>query len=269
LLNIVLASTENHVPQLVYGWDGKRGNKVAICDWQGTHEWILRTIPDAGFMYPLDSFTADESLDIYVYYYNDTEDLFGLIEGDPASDERVYNDGIEVNSNGINNRFIGLVTPVNRISTYQAPIRCDTYNSLWNAENQTEQVMYRQPYAGDAHAAGSNTTWQKAENNDDYTITCLVGPGSIYTAIGRVIITAGCPNADFAVMIDTAGTPIVGINNGGQAVSTWSGDNELTILFNLSEGLHDVFLMNKDASATDQYFYYSGNCWTHRGRYMG
>jgi hypothetical protein len=260
LLNIVLASTENHVPQLVYGWTGKAGNKVALYS-EDTSAWVLYTIPDAGLVYGAEM--DDTVMGVWIYDGGGGPELY------LGNQEKGFQDGIEVYAETSTDRFLGLVSGLIRVSTHYGPIRCETYNTLWNAENQTEQVMYRQPYAGDAYATGSNTVWQKAANNDDFTITCLVGPNTIYTAIGRVIIASGCPNSDFAIMIDVAGTPIVGRNNGGQGISSWSGDNELNLLFTLSEGVHSIFLMSKETSATNQYFYFAGNCWSHRGSYMG
>jgi hypothetical protein len=145
LLNVVIASTTDHCPQLVYGWTGNNGNKVALYS-EDTSLWGLTTIPDEGLLCNLGTQTAGHTLLMDVHLYLDTI----VIHPSPIDDGRAFQDGIEIIENQPGNRFIGLVMPIERITGTQAPIRCDTYNTLWNAENQTEQVMRRQPYAGDA-----------------------------------------------------------------------------------------------------------------------
>jgi len=195
LLNIVMASTENHVPQLVYGWTGKAGNKIALYGdvVLGGTSWELQTIPDEGLFEDLSMPYTDGVLrDIMLSMVNGTMAMAGLeveVGGMPFV-RTAFQDGIAVietllgGDPGIvpQSRFIGLEVPVNRVSTYQAPIRCDSYNTLWNADNQTKQILFRLP-SGDSQMVGTFgqvlNVWTKLFESDAYTVKALFGPNSL------------------------------------------------------------------------------------------
>jgi hypothetical protein len=274
LLNMVLQSTANHIPQLVYGWDGKHGNKVALYN-TNTSAWELKAIPDAGLLYDASGDTADETKNCYIWWENAQLNITIMQEGTG------FQDGIVVADSGgqdHDQRFIGLVTPVNRISTYQAPIRCDSYNTLWNADNQTEQVLYRQPYVSQTVHTFTPYTWEKAHKDDSFTIKVLTGnevltsiiEGNGFNANNPVMTTVGY---DSTVLTIPAEPSAFCLDFAVQA-----GSRSYVQKKRMTEGLHTLYLMVQGCTA-GMYLWnttnngqpndYMTQIWRFKASYMG
>ena len=248
LLNVVIGSTEDHVPQLVYGWDGKHGNKVAIPN-AGGSAWNLETIPDEGVIH--DYFAADGRTNaVFVVSDNHVLSLDKyIVPSEPSGP--FFLDGVQVYSDEApDGRYLGIVSLIARNGANYAPIRCDTYNSLWNAENQTEQFIYRQPRAGYGYAltGGINDHWSKFRTygnppqpeNEEWTAKILTGEGTVCHIAAKDLgsLDGAGAHVGYSFGVDTKvpRVPAV-IQEVAHYVSV-----ERTLP--LPEGLHDVFPLN-------------------------
>jgi hypothetical protein len=269
LLNIVLASTTDHTPQLVYGWTGKAGNRIALCN-EGASAWVLYPIPDAGLMYGLG--LDDTVVGVWIYDGGNGPELYTGVQ------EKSFQDGIEVYAETATDRFLGLVSGVLRTATHWAPIRCETYNTLWNADNQTEQVMFRQPFVTQTVHTFTPYTWEKAHQDDSLTIKALTGnslvtsiiEGGGFNATNPVMTTVGYNSTVLTSPAEPTACLLDHINQGGS--------RSFIKKKQMSEGLHAFYLMVQGCDSgmylwesvnNSQTNDYLTSIWRHHASYMG
>jgi hypothetical protein len=259
LLNVITSSTVYHVPQLVYGWTGKSGNKVARYENQA---WSLSTIPDEGVFYDMSEVIVDQPRNVYLYSY---EDVLGLSTNTVKDNERTFQDGIEVDYD-VNadpadpkDRFLGLVSVIEResIGGYNGPIRCESYNTLWNAENQTEQVMFRQPYAAITYYNQALVdSWVKWNNGaDDHTLSFLVGSEGYI----KLRCKCGMMEAETGYIYTSIAIDVVSPHKNAEICQNSFGYNAMGSIecsTVLPEGLHEAYPIDYPAYSHNRFYWY-------------
>lgn len=174
LMNIVLNSTANHCPPLMYG--RTTGQYVYLSDVG------IQTIPLVGISLACDDLTAStltapESATIY------NVDLAvsggNLVLTEYTADPILSSDGIEQETTG--QRYVASMFVINRVSTKQGPVDVEDCSSLlWKGRVRT--IGKRGPYAGQTiHALTSVDIPIKWNNNDDFDVVALCFSGSILT----------------------------------------------------------------------------------------
>lgn len=246
LLNIVLASTAGHVPQLVYGWTGKAGNKVALYGKMVssppsvTTVWELQTIPDEGVFCMQGNYDDGVLLGLGLVCIDGT---LSLMDAASESSPTGFQDGVVVAESLHQARDLGLAVPVIRVGTALAPIRCDTYNTLWNADNQTEQVMFRQPHVSEASVSvGSSNrpfVWEKLSGNP-LDLIILTGKEVV-----ELVAVKPDPNVyGLGIGMDTMVAPFP--VNSSPLTQSAANATQNPVCFcdvNIGEGLHTFFMM--------------------------
>jgi hypothetical protein len=255
LFNVVVGSTEHHCPKIVYGWTGNKGNKIALYD-LNTSAWALHTIPDVGVLYDYNPAFGE----LQGVFLNNSGpdntlwvDLFGWPGEPPAP---VFRDGIAVNSgDNDDSRVLGLAILVARNGSYYGPIRCESYNGLWNAENQTEQYTYRQPYATPTNKSGlTASVWNKRSENDDYTTKILVGTDTLLDIFAWV--WSGSGTIWHAITVDILSLPappIVDYRAVYTSNPSWVQKDLKLTEGKVCEGLHSIYALEYSDVTTRYY----------------
>jgi len=162
LLNVVLNSTPNHSPQLVYG--RSNGKDVALYDGS---KWGLREIPEAGISFSCEGLTAETLYNIYL------RDNAGTLSLEASTTRRMITDGVEVKSETSSHRYLGLVCPIERQTGLQAPIKVSDWMGVYNAYNRRPTLVGKPaPYAVSTEGSGSDTNWVAIS---DFTAKFITG----------------------------------------------------------------------------------------------
>jgi hypothetical protein len=162
LLNVVLNSTPNHSPQLVYG----RSNGKDIALYDGL-KWESREIPEAGISFSCEGLTAETLYNIYLH------DNAGTLSLEASTAPRMIIDGIEVKSEAPSHRYLGLVCPIERQTGLQAPIKVSDRMGVYNAYNRRPTFVGKPaPYAVSTEGSGSDTSWVAIS---DFTAEFITG----------------------------------------------------------------------------------------------
>lgn len=134
LWNIVLNSSANHVPPLMYG---RYNGKYIYLPGVG-----VREIPEAGISLACDVLTADTPY--YVYGYDNS----GALDLYPDTDGPVVNEGILVNPTYPTYRYLGMIYPKELQSGYQGPLDVMDSRLVLNHDNQIPKRLGKlMPYA--------------------------------------------------------------------------------------------------------------------------
>jgi hypothetical protein len=162
LLNVVLNSTPNHSPQLVYG----RSNGKDIALYDGS-KWELREIPEAGISFSCEGLTAETLYNIYLH------DNSGTLVLNASTTRRMITDGVEVKSEASSHRYLGLVCPIEIQTGLQAPIKVSDWMGVYNAYNRRPTFVGKPaPYAVSTEGSGSDTNWVAIS---DFTANFITG----------------------------------------------------------------------------------------------
>ncbi len=162
LLNVVLNSTPNHSPQLVYG--RSIGKDVAL--YNGS-VWESREIPEAGITLNCESLLAETLYKIYLC------DISGTLALEASITPQMITEGIEVSSEAPTHRYLGLVCPIERQTGFQAPIKVSDWMGLYNAYNQRPTFVGKPPpYTVTTEGSGSNADWVAIS---DFTAKVVAG----------------------------------------------------------------------------------------------
>ncbi|MGO9567273.1 MAG: hypothetical protein ACLP5H_07020 [Desulfomonilaceae bacterium] len=162
LLNVVLNSTPNHSPQLVYG--RSTGKDVAL--YNGS-KWESREIPEAGINLNCEGLPAETLYNIYLH------DSSGTLALEAATTPRMISEGVEVKSEAPTHRYLGLVCPIERQTGLQAPIKVYDWMGVYNAYNRLPTFVGKPaPYAVATEGAGSDTNWVAIS---DFTAKFIAG----------------------------------------------------------------------------------------------
>jgi hypothetical protein len=108
LMNVVLNSTQNHVPQLMYG---RQSGKCVYLPQTG-----LRDIPETGIALNCEALTAGALFSVYLRLQD------GSLQLHASATKRTVNQGIEVKSDDPSCLFLGTMYAFNHRSTFQGPI---------------------------------------------------------------------------------------------------------------------------------------------------
>lgn len=166
LWNIVLNSSANHVPPLIYG---RHNGKYIYCPGDG-----VKIIPEAGISYACDALTADTLY--YEYVYDDG----GTMKLDPSTTPPTLSEGILVKTGATTRRLVGLIYPKELQSGYQGPVDVMDMRLVLNQYNKIpKRVGKLMPYAisGDTVDNNLSTSWESWNlNGDDYKI-CFLSDG--------------------------------------------------------------------------------------------
>jgi len=134
---VVLQSTTNHSPQLLYG----RYNGTAIALYDGT-SWQTNTIPEAGVTLNCEPLAADTYHEVYLY--NDS----GTLALDASTTGWVLQDGLEVQSGAGGKRNVGCMAAITCQAGFQAPVKVEDQMYVWNRHNRLPTRIGRvTPYA--------------------------------------------------------------------------------------------------------------------------
>jgi hypothetical protein len=147
MLNVVLQSTANHSPQLMYG----RYNGAAISLHDGT-SWQMETIPEAGITLNCEELAADTYHEVYLYEDGGTLALEASTAG------WILQDGLEVQSGASGKRNVGCMTAITRQAGLQAPVKVEDQMYVWNRHNRLPTRIGRvTPYVGETIYTLSHT----------------------------------------------------------------------------------------------------------------
>jgi hypothetical protein len=182
LLNVVINSTEHHVPPLVYG--RYSGSHIPLYD-VNSQSWVLKLIPEAGLSlamdYFRDAFQSALRIGYRVFVVLSPEDGSTVSLDAVVSDMLGYQDGIPTYEDDSSMRFVGLVYPIERVTGFWAPICCPDELLVWNQDNRKRiAIGKRCPYAADTSMLVPLFVWFKW-NNDDYRVRLLLGVPSVLT----------------------------------------------------------------------------------------
>jgi len=220
LLNVVLNSTPNHSPQLVYG----RSNGKDIALYDGS-KWELREIPEAGISFSCEGLTAETLYNIYLH------DNSGTLVLDPSTTRRMMTDGVEVKSEASSHRYLGLVCPIERQTGLQAPIKVCDWMGVYNAYNRrTTFVGKPPPYAVSTEGSGSDTNWVAIS---DFTAKFITGD---QCRLASDFSLASVNGTRLTILLDGVALPDVPISWTTRTSDLISVHAE----FMLSEGCHTV-----------------------------
>jgi hypothetical protein len=162
LLNVVLNSTPNHSPQLVYG----RTNGKDVALYNGS-EWESKEIPEAGINLNCESLASETLYNVYLH------DNSGTLALEASTTPRMTSEGVEVKSEAPTHRYLGLVCPIERQTGLQAPIKVSDWMGVYNAYNQRPTSVGKpNPYAVATEGAGSDTNWVPIS---DFTAKFIAG----------------------------------------------------------------------------------------------
>ncbi len=162
LLNVVLNSTPNHSPQLVYG--RSNGKDVTLHD---APKWELREIPEAGISFSCEGLTAETLYNIYLH------DNSGTLALEASTTGRMITEGVEVKSEAPSRRYLGLVCPIERHTGLQAPIKVSDWMGVYNAYNRCPTFVGKPaPYDVSTEGSGSDTNWVPIS---DFTAKFITG----------------------------------------------------------------------------------------------
>jgi|GEM_PF-4381545 len=220
LLNVVLNSTPNHSPQLVYGRSG--GKDVALYDGS---KWESREIPEAGISLSCEGLTAETLYNIYLH------DNAGTLSLEASTTRRMVTDGVEVKSEAPSHRYLGLVCPIERQTGLQAPIKVCDWMGVYNVYNRrTTFVGKTPPYAVSTEGSGSDTNWVAIS---DFTAKFITGD---QCWLASDFSLASVNGTRLTILLDGIALPDVPISWTARTSDLISVHAE----FMLSEGCHTV-----------------------------
>lgn len=234
--NIILNSTANHVPQLVYG--RVRGTKVPLYT---SDAWELATIPAGGVWLNCEGLTADTEHQVYLYNNSGTLTLEASTTG------TVLQDGMEVMSGATNKLRVGRIIPRTRQTGYQGPIMVKDDMLVSNLYNPKTIVIGKScPFSADTTApaltvATGNLFFPIFHAEQDLACRFVCEQGRAFSGFiptgngtyGLVLMVDGRVNAD---------------NNKSNSDRGFSG-----IIKCMTEGLHTIIPGTSAAQAGSTY----------------
>lgn len=255
-IEIVVDSTANHSPQLLFGRCGL-GKHIAL--YTGSF-WELKEIPIEGLALNCESLTAIDltSLETILaspYYKVFVYDNSGSLAIEAANVDRTTQDGVYCKSGALTYREVGLVSGVTRIGSYVAPIRCRSINTFCNLNNTQYVEIFRQPYAANTSKALSSGTWERYNNNDDFRIINLS-----YDSNVTAEAVLGYNNGSWIMIsLGIDGYPTPSADAPVASVTGYSNGSTIKRSYYLKEGLHVFYALNggNTGGAPNHYYYYN------------
>ncbi len=161
--NVILNSTADHVPQLIFG-------RVA-----GTSIYIpgsgAMEIPEAGVFLDCTALTAGSAYNVYAYNNG------GALDLEASTTDQTLSDGIEVKGGDSTKRFLGRIAPLEIQTAKQGPVDVSDYRAVANRYNRQFKSLLKRPYhAGTSHEWGTpnRDIWKEAAESDgDLTVWVL------------------------------------------------------------------------------------------------
>ncbi len=192
LLNVVLNSSANHSPQLVYG--RYVGKHTSLYD--GLGAWEPATIPEAGIILNCETLSVNTGFNVFLY---DNEGALTL-EATADATAPIMQDGIEVKSGATQRRLVGAFYAIERRPGFQAPIDVHDWRGVDNLHNrQPRKIAKYCPYAGDTQETiPGNTQWRPWQNDTSFRVNFYcVRPTKL-----RALASIQVVNVDVAVQLD-------------------------------------------------------------------
>jgi len=163
-LNIVINSSTNHVPPLMYG---RYNGKYIYLPGTGVME-----IPEEGVVRTCDALTAGTVY--YTYAYNNS----GTLALDNSTTAPTLHEGILVKTGATNYRYVGMICPKTLVSSYEGPVDVMDYRGVANAYNKIKTTWGKlAPFGTDTQGSITNGGgWQKWNGDESYLFSLLSHP---------------------------------------------------------------------------------------------
>ncbi len=167
-LNVILNSTVDHVPPLVYG---RFNGQFVYVPGSG-----LVSIPEAGVTLDCSSLTANTIYFVYAYLNGSTLAL------EASTTEPALSNGIQVKSGDTTRMYLGMIYPQTIQTGKQGPVDVADKRLVSNRHNQIIKNCgkWRQ-YIGPTseNVSGMPATWQSWVNGDDFRVQVLIHASSM------------------------------------------------------------------------------------------
>lgn len=230
LLNVVLNSTEHHVPQLVYG------------RFTGRHVYIpgegIKEVPESGITLNCEALAEAVMYNVYLYINS------GALALEASTVPRVTRDGLEVKRGSTSARFLGVIYTANRLGSYQGPIDTEDFRGVCNLHNRIPKTFgKRNPYSAPTNESLDGKMFWMDWNNGDF-ITRIVTLGCNFK-MGIVCTFSGNSYPSLAVGINGA-SPIQWNTNGWGASSAARCPMLHEVPIILSEGYFTIHPLVRD-----------------------
>lgn len=192
LLNVVLNSTVNHSPQLLYG--RFNGSKIPLHD--GADAWEPAPIPEAGIILNCEALAANTGFNVFLY---DNEGALTL-EAIADAAAPVMQDGIEVKSGATQRRLVGAMYAIERRPGFQAPIDVSDWRGVDNLYNrQPRKIAKYCPYAADTQETIPGATqWRPWQNDTSFRVNFYCVRPTNLRALASIQVVC----SDVAVQVD-------------------------------------------------------------------
>ena len=239
LLNVVLNSTANHSPQLVYG----RFNGPGIPLYNCVDTWEPAPIPEAGIVLNCEALPANTGFNVFLY------DNEGVLTLEAAADATaaVMPDGIEVKSGATQRRLVGGMYAIERRPGFRAPIDVPDWRGVDNLHNrQPRKIAKYCPYADDTQETiAGNTQWRPWQNDTSFRINFYCVRPTNLRALASIQVIC----SDVAIQVDS----ISGLHAyaaGGNTANITHATQVKSLEMSLLPGAHYVIPMVQSVSTT-------------------
>jgi hypothetical protein len=246
LLNVVLNSTANHCPQLIYG----RFNGPKLPLYNGADAWAPATIPEAGVVLNCEALAANTGFNVFLY------DNAGALTLEAVSDATapVMQDGIEVKSAATQRRLVGGMYAIERRPGFRAPIDVPDWRGVDNLHNPRPRKIAKYcPYASDTQETiPGNTQWRPWQNDTSFRINFYCARSTNLRALASIQVVC----CDVALQLDAISGlhPCTAI---GVTTNVTHFNQVKSLETQLSAGFHYVIPMAQAAGVpTTAYLFY-------------
>ncbi|MBI5248432.1 MAG: hypothetical protein HY912_02960 [Desulfomonile tiedjei] len=235
LVNVVLNSTENHVPQLVYGRFSGRHVHVPG---QG-----LSAVPESGIALNCETLAPEVLYNVYLSSNSGTLTL------EASTTSRIVNEGIEVKNGSTSSRFLGVICPTNRISSYRGPIDTEDFRGVCNLHNRLRKPLGRRnPYsANTSENLDGKKFWMDWNNGDFISRIATLGCNFFF----KMVFTFTGQNYPLIAVGINGASPMQWNSNAGGAFDRNPVCHEVPI--DLSEGFYTIHPLIRDDMTTGGY----------------
>lgn len=242
--NIILNSTSNHVPQLLYGRYNGRSFYV---------NGSILDIPEEGIFLDCSSLNevnqGDTPYNIYLYLDSGALTLEASTTGVAATT------GIEHKDGDPSRVFVGKMAPREIQSGHSGPIDVPDLRLLWNRYNRRiRRLGKRCPYTSQTTLSLTlNDGWKKFNDGDDWKLSFVCHDQDILFHLHTVINTSH--SVAFSVGLDEI-TPYE--NQIAEPYGTQFSTEQFSLIVSPSKGYHEVWPIHQEQTGVteDVYYYY-------------
>ncbi|AFM25978.1 DUF5000 domain-containing lipoprotein [Desulfomonile tiedjei] len=166
LMNVVLNSTQNHVPQLMYG---RQSGKGVYLPQTGFFD-----IPESGITLNCEALTAGTLFSVYLSLQE------GSLRLDASETKRAVSQGVEVKSDDPSCLFLGIMYAFNHRSTFQGPIDVMDWRGV--AYRGMKKIFGKWcPFAAETYEpAFTGKMWIPASGSDYKVYAALLDGSQVY-----------------------------------------------------------------------------------------